>query len=297
MTMNATTNGEVTKADEHALPETTSRALARSAPTAMAPAPFDAEAFRMQLEPAGYDQAGKLAASVFAAKMFKTRDVNDALVRIMTGRALGLPAFASLSGLFSFDGTVGIYAKVKVALARRRPECEYIRCTERSATKATYVAKRRGEDAFSLTFTIEEAKTAGLLAKDNWKNWPADMCMARASSKIVDIVFPEACLGLPSIEEVQDRTIDTTGDTVYEPPPQAAPPRDFAAEAQALQDEIASCATPETRKSVRGKVAKFLEDAPDLVGASVKEFYNFESAKWKAQAQAAAPVAPELFGK
>lgn len=260
------------------------------------PSPTD-DAFRLALEPQNYEACKTMAALVAKAGLFKVRSPEDAVIRIMTGRALGLPMFASLKGIFSTpDGSVGIEAKLKVALAWQRPECEYIRCTERTMTRASYVAKRRGQPEFPLSFTIEEAKAAGLLDRgdtpdkqkmNNWNRWTADMLMARASGRIVDIVFPEACLGLPSAEELyDDRSNELVGEVVTggvsekaatpaQPTPrQAAPARDFAADALALKQAIADAKTPVDRKAARAMVAKFVEEAPSELGEEVKRAYN-----------------------
>jgi len=292
--------------------ETTTPAATTAATTAAPEAPFgvapsvalakvtnsEARSDRMALEPANFGELGKLVQYVAKSGMFKVQSEAEAFVKIMTGRALGLPMFASLKAIYSFGGAVGIESKLKVALCKQRPDCEEFRCTERSSTKATYVAKRRGEPAFSLTFTIEEAKAAGLLdyatpekkAAAAWTRFPADMLMARASGKLADIVFPEASLGLPSKEDIEDeRAIPTTGETVPETlPAVVVPSRDFAAEALALQNEIVAAVGPDGRKALRPKIAKFLEEADTETAASVKAFYNMACGVKVANADGAA---------
>ena len=246
---------------------------------------------RMALEPANFGELSKLAMYVIKSGLFKVTSMEDAFVRIMTGRALGLPMFASLKGIYSVGGAVGLESKLKVALCRQRPDCEYFRCTERSMTRATYVAKRKGDPEMSLTFTIEEAKAAGLLdyatpekkAAAAWTRFPADMLMARASGKLADIVFPEASLGLPSKEELEDeRAILTTGETVPEAP--GAPPavlvqqRDFDAEVVVLQNKIMATTGPEDRKALRPEIAKFLAEADPENAATIKNLYNMACA-------------------
>jgi hypothetical protein len=244
---------------------------------------------RMALEPANFGELSKLAMYVVKSGLFKVTSMEDAFVRVMTGRALGLPMFASLKGIYSVGGAVGLESKLKVALCRQRPDCEHFRCLERSATSATWEAKRKGDPAFKLTFTIEEAKAAGLLdyatpekkAAAAWTRFPADMLMARASGKLADIVFPEASLGLPSKEELEDeRAILTTGESVPDVEPTVAPPnviinqRDFDAEAQALKDKIAAAQGADGRKALRPEIAQFLREADPENAASIKAFYN-----------------------
>ncbi len=56
----------------------------------------------------------------------------------------------------------------------------------------------------TLDWTMERAKAAGLTGKDNWRNYPRQMLKARCISEGVRAVFPGACSGIYSVEEVQD---------------------------------------------------------------------------------------------
>lgn len=265
-------------------PPTTSTALARPR--------MSEEDFRMALEPASFNDVGKLAGFIAKSGMFKVKSMEDALVRIMTGRALGLPMFASLKGIYSIEGSVGLEARLKVAICNQRPDCEYFYCEERSATKSTWVAKRRGRpNEQRLTFTIEEATAAGLIDRgatpdkqkmNNWNRWPADMCSARASGKLADLVWPEAALGLQTREEIEDEragAITTTGETMPDvplAPAHAAPQRDFASEAALLKQRIHDAAgkPKEEKAAIRTAVAKFLEEADPEIANDVRAYYN-----------------------
>lgn len=278
MSATVTQNGTAPEQGETTLPPVTSTALARPR------APDDE--FRLALEPSSFQQAGTIAGHILKSGMFKVKSLDDALIRIMTGRALGLPMFASLRGIYSVNGAVGLESKLKVALCLQRPDCEYFYCTERSATQSTWVAKRKGRPKEqSLTFTIAEAKMAGLLDYDTpekkaaaaWTRFPADMLVARASGKLADLVWPEASYGLPSTDELEDmRAIDTTGETVAPvvDVPQAAPARDFSTEADALKQRIVDAKTPEARKAVRAEIAKFIEVCGEPYATEIGNFYN-----------------------
>lgn len=53
------------------------------------------------------------------------------------------------------------------------------------------------------SFTIEQAQKAGL-AGDNWKKYPADMLLARATSRLAKAYFADVTNGLSTIEELID---------------------------------------------------------------------------------------------
>ena len=262
------------------------------------------DAFWLALEPRNFQECLVVAKMVFDAKMFRVKSAEDAMLRIMTGRALHLPMFAALKGLYSVeakDGSgsqIGIEAKLKVAMCLRRSDCEYLEFIERTAEKATWVAKRRGRPEKTLTFTYQEAIEAGLVDRgedeskkkmNNWNRFKADMLTARCSGRLADLIWPEASLGLESKEDLDDGVIDVPGETVSETvrpmPVQAAPVRDFAAEAGVLKQRIDKVQTPEELKALRADFAVFKKEAPGAISDEVQEHYaKVHGGKAKGQA-------------
>jgi hypothetical protein len=55
-------------------------------------------------------------------------------------------------------------------------------------------------------FKISEADGAGLLVKDNWKNYPARMLDARAFSIGAKEIAADILMGIPSVNELADET-------------------------------------------------------------------------------------------
>lgn len=60
-----------------------------------------------------------------------------------------------------------------------------------------------------MTWTIEQAKKAGLTNKDNWKNYPRAMLRARLIAEGVRAVYPAAIGGMMVSEEAQDTPVET----------------------------------------------------------------------------------------
>ena len=58
-----------------------------------------------------------------------------------------------------------------------------------------------------MSWTIEQAKKAGLTNKDNWKNYPRAMLRARCIAEGVRAVYPAAIGGMMVAEEAQDAPI------------------------------------------------------------------------------------------
>jgi hypothetical protein len=59
-------------------------------------------------------------------------------------------------------------------------------------------------DGVVIKWTITDAKQAGLLGKDNWRNYPRQMLSARVQAEGVQVVDPGAGLGMMTPEEAID---------------------------------------------------------------------------------------------
>ncbi len=120
----------------------------------------------------------------------------DVLLIILTGQELGLGPMQSIRGIHIIEGKPSMSADLMAALCLSSPNCERIKLVESTATKATYEAKRKGEGPTVLSFTAEQAKTAGLLGKGNWAKYPEAMLRARCLSAICRAVFPDCVAGV-----------------------------------------------------------------------------------------------------
>jgi hypothetical protein len=169
----------------------------------------------MTLAPAGLvprtiEEAYRLSKAMFLSRQFSAYGNPEAVMAtIMAGHELGLPPMASLRAIHIIEGKPSLHADLIRAKAIQHPECKYFRCTERVSTpgqeRATFETQRGDNPPVSLTFTIAEAKAAGLVKdKSGWTKNPADMCTARASSKLARLVYPEAVFGLYAPEELTE---------------------------------------------------------------------------------------------
>jgi hypothetical protein len=132
----------------------------------------------------------------------------DALWIVATGHSLGIDPVTSLRGIHVISGKPVLSADLMAAVAMRHPDCEYLRVAEMTAERATVHVKRRGwPEHTAFTFTLDDAKAAGLLGNATWKKYPADMCKARAIARAARAAFPDALLGVyvdGEIEEAQE---------------------------------------------------------------------------------------------
>lgn len=138
----------------------------------------------------------------------------DVLVVLLTGRELGLGPMQALRSVHVIDGKAVLSADLVVALCLRdRTVCEWFRLVASDDKLATYEAKRVGApEPTRMSFTMEQAKQANLVGKQNWRTFPAAMLRARCAVALARAVFPDLAMGVYDPDELE------------QPKPEAAPP-------------------------------------------------------------------------
>jgi 5'-3' exonuclease len=159
--------------------------------------------YERQLEPQSMNQAVQLAGLLFKARLFGAYGTPEAVLStVLAGRELGISAMASLRAFHIVEGKPTMAADALRALVLKSGKAKSFRCTERTATAATFTTERQGEAPMDLRYTIEEAQAAGLVKNGSgWTKNPADMLVARASSKLARLVYPDVVAGLYAPEE------------------------------------------------------------------------------------------------
>jgi hypothetical protein len=142
------------------------------------------------------------------SRLHAHRNPADVLFVISVGESLGLSAATALMNIYNVNGMPSMKADLKLALAKKHPEyagCEIDANTERCIVKMKRRNENGTEESIISTFTIEDAKRAGLFPKkDNWRMYPQRMLKARAISYAVNDLFPDIVFGMLSSEEAQD---------------------------------------------------------------------------------------------
>ncbi|HEY6462231.1 MAG TPA: recombinase RecT [Polyangiaceae bacterium] len=243
------------------------------------------DTFSRALEPTTWDAAMECGRAIHKAGIGGVKSPEDAVIRIMAGREIGLGAMASLRLVYSINGKVGYDAALIRARALQHPDCEYFEPDgEITATAATFKAKRKGRPEQRATFTIEDAARAQLATKDVWKAYPRNMLAARATVNLARLVFPEAVAGMHTVDELVGYTAADPGNdptppsiidaVIEDAEPKAPPLPDFEAmlgKAETLEDlfavavevekEVKSGRIDADRRKAIGKAYKTRETA------------------------------------
>ena len=174
-----------------------------NAPTDLALAPRQ----QFNLSPQTFEQAltfsNYLADSDLVPKDFKGKPAN-CLIAMQWGAEIGLQPLQALQNLAVINGRPALWGDAVIALVRGSPLCEYVLESD-DGTMATCKVKRRNEPEQVRTFSMDDAKAAGLMGKAGpWTQYPKRMRQMRARAFALRDVFPDVLRGLPVAEELMD---------------------------------------------------------------------------------------------
>lgn len=192
------------------------------------------------LAPQSLDEAMRfadiLSKSSIVPKDFANNPGNI-LVAIQWGMELGLQPMQAMQSIAVINGRPALWGDAVIALVRSSPLCEYVYEAD-DGEVATCSVKRRGEAEQVRTFSMAEAKSAGLTGKQGpWSQYPKRMRQMRARAFALRDVFPDVLRGMPVAEEVQDYAAKDMGAAQRQADP--APRELPAALPQYPQDKLA----------------------------------------------------------
>jgi hypothetical protein len=154
------------------------------------------------------------------------REMNAAQVQaiVLAGRELGLEPLQSLRTMSFVNGRLCMAVQLQLALARQRAGVQ-IEQLEETDTRCT-VTLRRGEERVTCTYTMDDAKRAGIDRQNNWQKYPRQMLRWRAIGDALRIIAPDVVMGLLAPEEAETITVEPVPvppEALPEPEPEPEP--------------------------------------------------------------------------
>lgn len=161
------------------------------------------------LSPRNLDEAMKyaelLAKSSFVPKDYKGKP-GDILVAVQMGAETGLPPIQALQNIAVINGRPSVWGDAALAICQSHPKYEGIEeSLTDNDTKAVCVVKRKGESDYKVSFSVEDAKKAGLWGRQGpWSTYPKRMLQMRARGFALRDKFSDALKGMITREEAED---------------------------------------------------------------------------------------------
>jgi len=159
-------------------------------------------------------QADVLAATQFIPQAYRNKP-GDIIAASLIGREMGWAPIVSLQRIIVIDGKPTIDAQGMVGLVRAQGhslmgEDLVDKDGNYAGTKVT--GKRLDGDTMEFSFTLADARTAGLLPakeKSAWAKYPKAMCWARAVSQVCRMLFADVMLGISYTPEEMGSVVES----------------------------------------------------------------------------------------
>lgn len=141
------------------------------------------------------------------------RTPEAAVAIILKGRELGIPPMQALSHIHVISGKPTLSAELMLAMVMKAGHEVWI--VETNAQRCEIAGKRRGSSREqSLSFTMDDARQAGVTGNQTWKKYPDAMLRARAISAFCRMFAPDVLMGVSYTPEELGADVDGEGNVV-----------------------------------------------------------------------------------
>lgn len=149
-----------------------------------------------------YPDLEKMGQVIAKSNLFGVKTPDQAIALMLVAQAQGIhPAQAAID-FYIIQGRPSLTTNAILARFQQSGgKVEYHTYTDQEC-KATFTHPQGG--SLTLSWTIAQAKNAGLTGKDNWKMYARAMLRSRVIAEGVRAVYPAVLGGMYSQEEVQD---------------------------------------------------------------------------------------------
>ena len=162
----------------------------------------------INLLPKTLDEMVKLAEIVMNSGLAMGHLTKESVViALQLGAELGFAPMQSLRTIAVLNNRPVPSADGCVAAVMASGQCDYFREVETTEAHSTWETQRRGDpQPRQFTFTIDDARRAGLAQREHWRAYPKRMLAARAKKYLAQDTYPDVIGGLLSAEEALDLT-------------------------------------------------------------------------------------------
>jgi len=194
----------------------------------------------------------------------------NVLLVFETGSMLGLHPIAALQGIHVIEGKATLSAQLMNAQVRKHGHTLVLESTGKVITDAkgnpapnsdyhVRATLTRGDDGTVHTseWDYQRSLRAGLLAKDNWRNYFEGMATSRVISEVCRQGAPDALMGIVYTAEELGANVNGDGEVIDEyVQPQSSNPQHAPIGEQSQPQQSAPQLTDEQRAAVADWVAK-----------------------------------------
>jgi hypothetical protein len=222
------------------------------------------------IQPTNMAELRAFAGAAASTGFYGAKSPEQALLLAMTGKDLGMTYTMALRAFHVVQGKPVLSADGMVAAVLSSGKAKFFRTVEKTTDRVTVETQRNGDPTpTSYTYTMADAKAAGLTGKDNWKSHPAAMLAARAKSALARDVYPDVLLGMYDPDEIEGPI--QSGAVLT---PAAPAPEPERVDAKPLFDAIHAATTPDALADVSTQIKAATPSLPDSVVKALRAAYG-----------------------
>lgn len=202
-------------------------------------------------------------AQMAAASRLYGLQPEQAFVQLLVARDLGIPATSALSNIHVVKGKPVISGNLMRALVKASGRYDY-RVLHSDAQRCEIQWIQGGEPLGTSSFTMEQAKRAGLTRNPTWTSYPEAMLLARATAVGVRMHCPDVLMGsvyvegeLDQAEPVQAEVVEVVAQTT------SAPAQRVEVTLEDQQGQPVAPAPSDPLKPLRNQIRSMIDELPE----------------------------------
>ncbi len=203
-----------------------------------------------------------LANRIFASNLCPTdcKRAEDVFIRVQMGMEIGLKPMQAVQNIATINGRPALWGPLVKGLVLASGLCDKWEEKWLGPDDGTFpddfghqvTTKRKGFDGeFTVTFTVRDAKKAGLWGKNVWASYPKDMIVGKTRARAAKGQFGDVLGGLAPADDATD-PVYTEVEVVESQTNRHPDPRDL----DAATDALAARTPKGTAERIREEVAR-----------------------------------------
>lgn len=167
----------------------------------------------------------KLAAMVcktdLVPKAYKGKP-DETFAAMLFGSQFNLNPLLCLAGIANINGNPQLFGKTALAVIQAHPDFEDLITHKNTVDQATIEMRRKNRTPVTCSFTRAEAELAGLVGRETYKKFLADMLWWRAAHRCIRSLFPDIAQGIAPMSDGELKERHVSGElisTSYDGPP------------------------------------------------------------------------------
>jgi len=220
------------------------------------------------IEPVNYEMMWKVSQRVtntpFVPSALRGKP-ESVLACILYGAELGLGPMQSLNSIHVIEGRTAMSPELMRAMVARHGHRIDVLKNDNDVCEMKGTRNDTGSTA-TVKWTMEDAKLAGLAGKNNWRTYPRAMLMARCTSELCRILFPDVIAGLSYTPEeiVSIEGVDLPAEHIPVEAPVVEEITEEVVEAEIVVED------PKPKKKAKvGEAVKLAEIADEIVETGI----------------------------